>query len=393
MASIHKDPRGKSPYWYCSLTLPGGKRTFRSTKQTDRRKAERICFDWSEAARIAGAGRLTESAARKVIADIYERANEAPLPAATVESFFESWLASKKAETSEATGRAYSDIAGQFLAHLGERKSLEMPRIGKAEFAAFRDSFAKRGLSAGTANLALKVIRGAFTQAQRDGIITENPASLLKGVKASNEESKRRAFTIHELEQILEAANDEWRGLILTGLYTGQRLGDIADLTWANVDLAREELRLVTGKTGRQQIIPLAKPLLRFIESLPGGDDPKQPLFPNAFTAKERTGRVATLSNQFYEIMQSVGLVKVRTHQKRGGGRGVKRETGEVSFHCLRHTATSLLKNAGISPAIVQEFVGHDSKTVSQNYTHIDTLTLRKAADSLPDLTGSLARK
>jgi site-specific recombinase XerD len=59
----------------------------------------------------------------------------------------------------------------------------------------------------------------------------------------------------------------------------------------------------------------------------------------------------------------------------------------------LRHTATSLLKNAGISSSVVQEFVGHDSATVSQNYTHIETESLRKAANALPDLVSKLTSK
>jgi integrase len=387
MASLHKDPRNKNQFWQCAFTLPGGKRTIRSTKQKDRKKAERICFEWEQAARRAESGRLTESAARRVIGDIYELANGERLPAATVEAFLESWLAAKKPETSPATARSYADIVGRFLDYLGERKGLDLSRIGKADIAGFRDSFAKRGLARNTANVGLKVIRSAFTQAQRDGIVSENPAALVKGVKGTIGEAQRRAFTIRELEQILEAANDEWRGIILAGLYTGQRLGDLATLTWENVDLEKGEVKLVTGKTGRQQIIPLAKPLQRVFESLPAGDNPKQPLFPQANGVIERQGRVATLSNQFHEILTSAALTPRRTHQKRGGGRGVKRATGGLSFHCLRHTATSLLKNAGISPAIVQEFVGHDSKTVSAQYTHIETSALRAAADAMPDLS------
>lgn len=386
MASLHKDPRNKKQFWLCSFTLPGGKRTLRSTKQTNRKKAERICLELENAARKAEAGRLTESAARRVIGDIYEIANSERLPSATVESFFESWLATKAPETADSTARAYADTADKFLEYLGERKSADLARVRKADIAGFRDSFAKRGLSPSTANVALKIVRSAFTQACRDGLITENPAMLMKGVKSTNDDSKRRAFTIPELEQILAAANEEWRGIILTGLYTGQRLGDIAALTWENLDLARSELKLVTGKTNRQQIIPLAKPLLRVFESLPVGDNPKQPLFPDAYGVKDRTGKVGALSNQFHAILASAALVKARTHKKRGGGRSVKRATGEISFHCLRHTATSLLKNAGISPAIVQELVGHDSKTVSQNYTHIETSALRAAADTFPDL-------
>jgi hypothetical protein len=34
--------------------------------------------------------------------------------------------------------------------------------------------------------------------------------------------------------------------LVLFGLYTGQRLGDLAALTWVNVDLAGSKLHLIT---------------------------------------------------------------------------------------------------------------------------------------------------
>ena len=46
MASIHKDPRGKSPFWYCAFYGADGRRMFRSTKATDRKMALKICFAW-----------------------------------------------------------------------------------------------------------------------------------------------------------------------------------------------------------------------------------------------------------------------------------------------------------------------------------------------------------
>ena len=42
MASIRKDPRGKSPYWHACLTLPDGRRTQRTTRSTNRQEAQRI---------------------------------------------------------------------------------------------------------------------------------------------------------------------------------------------------------------------------------------------------------------------------------------------------------------------------------------------------------------
>jgi integrase len=82
---------------------------------------------------------------------------------------------------------------------------------------------------------------------------------------------------IVELQAILAIADPEWRSPILFGLYTGQRLSDLVSLTWNNIDLERGEVRLVTSKTSRLMIIPMA-PLRSHIESVPAGDNPQAPL-------------------------------------------------------------------------------------------------------------------
>ena len=64
-------------------------------------------------------------------------------------------------------------------------------------------------------------------------------------------------------------------------------------------------------------------------------------------------------------------------------------EKAALTFHSLRHSATLILKNAGVSPAVVQEFIGHDSKAVSQNYTHIEMEAMRRATDLMPDVFAS----
>lgn len=38
---------------------------------------------------------------------------------------------------------------------------------------------------------------------------------------------------------------------------------------------------------------------------------------------------------------------------------------------------------------MVQEFIGHDSKAVSQNYTHIEMEAMRRATDLMPDVFAS----
>jgi integrase len=51
-------------------------------------------------------------------------------------------------------------------------------------------------------------------------------------------------------------------------------------------------------------------------------------------------------SNNFRKLLSDVGLAKllrVKTAE------GTRRDTQELSFHSLRHTATSMLKAAGVS--------------------------------------------
>ncbi len=348
--------------------------------------AQRIANKFEDASREAGAGRFTESRARKAIADIFSIANPDPLPSTAADVFLHSWLKRKELEAGEKTHAKYVSVISQFRGRLGAKAKRDISSITAADITRFRDDLAKR-VTVGTVNVALKILRSAFGQARRDGLVDVNEAERVTALKR-RDRFERRPFTLPELKRILAVASDEWRGMILFALYTGARLGDIADLTWNNLDTGRQEIRFVTGKTGRRQILPIAPPLLRYIvESLPASDDPNAPLFSRIHATHQRHTHAGNLSNEFFNILVAAGLAKKKTHKATGKGRGAKREQNEVSFHSLRHTATSLLKNAGVSEAVAQEFIGHDSASVSRSYTHIETETLRHAAAKLPDVT------
>lgn len=76
-----------------------------------------------------------------------------------------------------------------------------------------------------------------------------------------------------------------------------------------------------------------------------------------------------------------------RAAEKDAKCRDGRRKISEISFHALRHTATSLLKNAGVAPAVVQDKIGHDSAAISTNYTHIEGDAKRAALEKMPDIT------
>jgi integrase len=200
---------------------------------------------------------------------------------------------------------------------------------------------------------------------------------------------ERRPFTLDQLSALLAVADPEWKSMILCGLYTGQRLSDIALLTWANVDLERGEIRLVARKTNKRLIIPLAPALARLFEEMPSSDDPLAPLHPRAHAIVTATGKSGHLSNQFADLLAQAGLRKKTPHRKTfGKGRGVRGDQdNRLSFHCLRHTSVTLLKEAGVPDAAIMALIGHDSVAMSQHYTHVGRDALEKATNAFPDIS------
>src|SRR6266480_5741104 len=254
MASIRQ--REGTKFWFGCVTLPNGRRVQRSTKETDRKRAQKIADQWEAATR----GLVTARQTQRVIADLYRDITGQRLVFPTVREYFDAWVARKKPETAPSTHRFYHDKARGFLSWLGKRADEQIALIDRQDILDFRAAELKR-VAPRSVNHAIKFLRMVFKTAKEDGKYhDENPAGGVKVAKL-REGSARRSFTIPEIKRILVIANDEWRSLIFFGLYTGQRLGDLARLTWQNVDLDRDEIRFVSRKTGRTMIIPIARPL------------------------------------------------------------------------------------------------------------------------------------
>lgn len=56
-----------------------GRRSFKSTKKIKHKEAEAVCDGWQRAVDLSKYGTLTEVQARKVLGEIYERANQEPI--------------------------------------------------------------------------------------------------------------------------------------------------------------------------------------------------------------------------------------------------------------------------------------------------------------------------
>ena len=392
MPSIHR--QSGRPFWFCAFSIPDPqtqklKRVFRSTKTNHKKQALEICRAWHKAALKARSGKLSVDAAREVIAqgvsDVFAAASAESLPSASIKVWSQTWLQTKSIESEASTHSRYERIIERFMECIGTKAQRDLSNLQALDISRFRDREAKE-LSRATANLSVKVLRVCFGEAVRQGLLATNPAARVPILK-THDKSARRAFSLPEIKRILKACGDdtEWRGLVLFGLYLGQRLGDLARLTWRAVDLDSGEIAFTARKTGRRIVLPLMQPLVDYLTSLPATDNPNANFFPRAASAK-RTG---TLSNQFREIMATAGLVEPRSHEATKQGRSQSRETSELSFHSLRHSAVTMLKACGVSDVLAREIVGHESAAISRQYTHLSTDDLRSAMQRLPDVTRS----
>jgi integrase len=374
MASIWKHPA--SQYWTACFRDQEGKQRRITTKETNRRKAKLIAAAYEKVSRE----RRTKSHTQRVIERLHEEISGEWISAVPLRTFAATWLATKTQEVSPRTHDFYRKSVAKLLAWFGPKADGPITELTKSDLVNYRNELAAR-VSAKTANHDLTCAKMVFLSAHRDGVLSENPAEFVEGIRQRNGTgTQRRAFTIDELKAILDAADPEWRSMVLFGVYTGQRLSDIAQLTWSNIDLEKGELRLTTQKTNKLLILPLASPLQRHLEALPSSDDPHAPLHPRAARTLKNHGRTAALSNQFADLLADVGLRPRKNHQSTGKGRDTVRLQSALSFHSLRRTATTLLHEAGIPQQVVQAMIGHDSSEVHQLYVAIGKEALRTAA-------------
>jgi integrase len=382
MAGVWRHP--KSKYWTACFRDQLGRQRRVSTKETDRKKALRIAEEYENAIRTKRTMRQTQN----VLARLHEEVSGEAVPQKSLRAYAQEWLAAKAPEIGARTSDFYRGVVAQLLGYLGQKADAPIGEFTKPLLLAYRNSLSAR-LSATTVNNHLSVLKMFFKSARRDGVCLDNPAEFIGPVRGNAKSDHKRPFTITELQALLAVADSEWRSLILFGLYTGQRLGDLVLLNWNNIDLEHGEVRLVTGKTNRRMIIPMAPPLRSHIESLPAGEDPQAPLHPNTFAILSRTGSTSIISNAFSERLIQTGLrakPAPRNHRSLAIGHSGRRQINALSFHSLRRTATTLLHEAGVPSTVAQALIGHDSEEVHSDYITVGREALRSAAHKFPAL-------
>lgn len=379
MASLHKN---NGPNWYAAFYGAEGTRCFKSTGTPDKRLALQIALQFEETVKQARQERLTMKRVRDTLSGIYASVHGEELPADKTGEFLTQWLERKESELAASSFSDYRKSIHEFLAFIGPRKEKPLDSITQTIVANWRDKLLKT-VSQGTVRKKVKMLRVAFNDAIREGRARENPAANVKLRKSTKR--VRVPFTGEQINRLLAAADQEWQGMILTAYYSGVRLGDIASLDWDNVDLQAMEIRFSATKTGEAMKAPISEQLHSYLVSLPSYDTGGA-VFPDAAATYQRAG-TSSLSNQFRKIMHKAGLAEKPTHESTGKGRTTKRTVNKHTFHCLRHSFVTELKNSGSGDSIAKELAGHSSDAVSRVYTLGDPVALRAAVNKLPKLS------
>ncbi len=377
MASLHKDPRGKSPYWYCAYTLPDGRRTFRSTKQTSRKLAMGIGLEWEKCANQGRDGTFTEAQARKVLNTILENTGQAPMQSETIKEYLNNWLNGKELANKPRTAERYRIVVDKFLTSLGAKSRHQLGALTVRDLEKFRNESMAEGKAPKTITIEIKILRTVLNVARRQGRISTNPAEAVDLPKVVSH--TRDVFTPEQVRLLLTTAKGEWQTAILGGYYLGARLSDVINLTWENVNLTGGIITYEQRKTGKTVTAPLHPDLKEHLMKM-AGDNPRAPLCP-ALQRRSVGGRKG-LSVTFTNIMRDAGIGQ---HQVKGKGKE-GRKFSKLSFHSLRHTFTSALANAGIPAEVRQKLTGHADAAMHQKYTHLELEPLQAAIAKLPSV-------
>jgi len=405
MSSVFRDPK-RSRYFYATFTAPNGKRRQLCTKTEDRAAAVAIAERWQREAETlaaasdptipasmapelserfitltqkATAGALTLKDAETYVSDLLAATGQDRLRTETVREFFSAYGEEKTVARAAGTAVRYKGVLSRFLDHLGKRADQPLERLTAREVQSFRDAEVKRGLSAASVNLEIKILRGPLNQARKQGVISTNPAEALDSL--GHEKAERRVFTDEELKALLAFASDDWKTAILLALSNGFRLGDAVSLRWEQIDLKKGVIYHRPGKERRDRAAKkkehvMSSELLEWLERRPGIG--KAPLCPTL--AGNRPGGRSGLSMEFRSILDRAGI---KASNVACGG--AKRAFHDVSFHALRHTHVSRAAKHGMPEDERLKHVGH-SRAVHDEYNHRDRERTRSYLDAMPRL-------
>ncbi len=167
-----------------------------------------------------------------------------------------------------------------------------------------------------------------------------------------------------ESDRLVNAAEGQLRTMILVGLRTGMRQGELLALRWQDVDLIAGRL------TVRQNVVRgvVGTPKSGKPREIPLGDDVRA-----AFKEHRHLRGPLVFCDMGGTMLTDSHDSKALVHAcKKAGIR-------QIGWHVLRHTFASHLAMQGASMKVIQDLLGHASIVMTMRYAHLAPEVARDA--------------
>ncbi|MEN6532504.1 MAG: tyrosine-type recombinase/integrase [Bryobacteraceae bacterium] len=290
----------------------------------------------------------------------------------TVSAFLTRWLNDTVRTTTKP--KTYSQYEWAIRCHLNPGLGHHiLHKLSPQDFQRFIAAKSESGLAWKSVKIVRDVMRAALNTALQWGLVLRNAAEHSKLAPRPNAE--RPVFNKQEARAFLDAIRGHrLDALFKLALCLGMRQGEILGLRWEDVDLENRRinlkfalqrvlgtLRLVPTKTREsQRTVPLPGPLLSALIEHRRRQAEERSM---AGTAWVESGMVFTTER---------GTPLDPSHMARSY-RAAIRVSGlkYIHFHDLRHSASTILHEAGVPTQAIRKLLGHASaRTTEEIYQH-----------------------
>lgn len=275
---------------------------------------------------------------------------------------FLSWLTDARG-LSAKTALAYGSDLGRFLSFCEGTLRFDTDTLR-----AFIRSETTRGLSPRSAARTVSALRSFGAWLELRGLVESNPAGTVPIPKTGR---KLPGFLgISEVMMVLDSydvttmAGIRNRSVVELLYGSGIRVSEASDAKLSDLDFQRGLLRVVSGKGGRDRIVPVASLSLDVIASwvrVRAGFTRLHPDSPWLFVS----ARGRRLDPRDIRRIVEKGVL------------GAARALGATP-HTFRHSFATHLLDRGADLRAVQELLGHASLSTTQIYTHLTGDRLRE---------------
>jgi integrase len=311
----------------------------------------------------------------------------------TVASYLrDQWLPSRWSKVKESTWAGYKDaVEGRIIPAIGGLPLLKVTPKHIAELyddllaSGSRDTRRGPGLAPKTVRNTGLVLKKAFGDAVRLGLLARNPAEHVEMPRVERKEM--RTWSTAQARQFIGfIRGDRLEALWILMLTSGMRRGELIGLKWADIDLDTGRLAVRRARVAVGYNVVWSSPKTVKSARVIGLDAATCEVL-RGHRARQRDEKVL-VDDAYYDedlvFAKPDGSPLHPDYVSQRFGRLVKKaELPMIRPHDTRHTAATLLLEAGI-PVKVSERLGHSTTSITADlYQHVGPHMQEEAANKL----------